>query len=80
MKIVLSDLNKLLFPECYMYTADRFKNEKAYLQDINADHYLAGTRNIKLSSSNPIVPRWSQFQTVIRPDKFHCDPIFYESV
>ncbi len=49
MKIILSDLNKLLFPECYMYTADRFKNEKAYLQDINANHYLAGTRNIKFT-------------------------------
>jgi hypothetical protein len=22
--------------------------------------------------------RWSQFQAIIRPDKFHCDPIFYE--
>ncbi len=49
MKIILSDLNKLLFPECYNYTADRFKNEKAYLQDTNAADYLAGTRNIKFT-------------------------------
>ncbi len=49
MKIILSDLNKLLFPECYNYTADRFKNEKAYLQNTNADDYYAGSRNIKFT-------------------------------
>jgi hypothetical protein len=49
MKIILSDLNKLLFPECYNYTADRFKNEKMYLQNTSADDYLEGLRNIKFT-------------------------------
>jgi len=44
MKIILSDLNRLLFPEYYIYSADRFKNEKAYLQRTDTDDYLAGTR------------------------------------
>jgi len=49
MKIILSDLNRLLFPEYYIYSADRFKNEKAYLQRTDTDDYLAGTRNIKFT-------------------------------
>ena len=49
MKIILSELDNLLFPECYVNSADLFKNEKAYLQYTNADDYFAGISNIKFT-------------------------------
>ena len=47
MKIILKDIDHILFPEFYGYRKDRFKMQQEYLKQTDADNYLGGIRNIK---------------------------------
>ena len=47
MKIILKDIDHILFPEFYGYRKDRFKKQQEYLKQIDIDNYQDGIRNIK---------------------------------
>ncbi|MBK6499535.1 MAG: hypothetical protein IPG00_15830 [Saprospiraceae bacterium] len=47
MKIVLSDINNILFPENYANRKDPLRKQKEYLMQTERDNYLEGLRNIK---------------------------------
>lgn len=47
MKIILSDIDNMVFPECYIHRKDRFKRELEYIKQIDKVNYLTDIRNIK---------------------------------
>lgn len=47
MKIILKDIDNILFPDFYCYRDDRFKSQQEYLKQKEIDDYQDGIRNIK---------------------------------